>query len=686
MRKVIWLSNACILAALALILFLPSCQKEADGADRPQIPPAERDRLLGTVRQYQFGQSRLDLTRLEEWIRDSYGYPDIRLELETQLVAVLRDPQATADGKQWVCRQLSLIGTEISAPVLGGLLLDPKLADMARYALERMEAPAAGSELRQALAKTDGAVRIGIINSLGQRRERPASEPLIQLLSNPDEQTAMAAARALGNIDGPPAIQALDQARKTASGTLRQAVVDAYLACAEQQLAEGDARQARQIYEQLYVPQESRRVRIAALAGMVAAGSPDRIQRVIEAVQGDDNVLQAAALSLVRDMPGAEMTGKLTGILNTLAPAGQAALLAALADRRDKAALPAVTGSVESDSPEVRLAALEALGQLGDASVVPLLARKAVEGPGPEQQAARDSLDTLADPAVDARMIELLAGQDAARQVELVRSLAARGAEAATPEILRLAQSNEAAVRKASYQSLGDLAQQRDLDSLLRLLVAAKGPDVSEAEKMVLAVIRRSPDAPAATSLTLAALKQADNPEVTGSLLRVLGRLGTDPALAAVQEALTGPAREAAIRVLGDWPNAKPATVLRDLARQSDDARQAILATRGYIRLIGLDSERPVAQTVQMYQEAMGLAQRPEEKRAVLSGLANLKSLEALQIVAEAMDQPALQAEAASAAVKIAKSLSGHRDEVRAAMQKVLEVSKNNTVRGEAEK
>jgi hypothetical protein len=71
------------------------------------------------------------------------------------------------------------------------------------------------------------------------------------------------------------------------------------------------------------------------------------------------------------------------------------------------------------------------------------------------------------------------------------------------------------------------------------------------------------------------------------------------------------------------------------VAENSDNKVHRILALRGFVRLLGLETKRPAEETVAMYKEAMGLAPDVSEKRRVLSGLANTKSIAALQMAAD---------------------------------------------------
>ncbi len=681
MRKLKWISNGSILVLIGFVLALPSFVTAA-------IDQAELQSALKTVRTYKFGQSRLDLTKIEGYVRDSYGQPAVRQKLEAEFIDVLKSPDATSDGKRWVCRQLSLIGTAASTQVLGQLLLDKELSDMARYALERIDAPEATAQLRLGLAKTTGTMKVGIINSLGQRRDSLSKSELIKLLGSSDQDVAMAAARALGNIGGADAAQALSQAQAKAAGPLRRTIVDAYLSCAELALDAGHNAEALAIYQKLYTSGESRRVRIAALGGLIAAGSPNSENLVVQAVKSKDNVMQAAALSLVRDMKNPTLTGQLTRALGQLNAMGQVALIGALADRGDKAAQPAVVKCTGIPEVAVRVAALEALAKLGDAATVPLLAQKAASDNSEEKNAARQTLNTLPGAGVNAKMIALLDSSSPDVQAVLLSSLAVRGASEAVPNMLQKAKDADSTVRKAAMQALGDLADEKDMPKLVDLILTCTTQDLAGAEKMALNVIRRMQDKNAGTGAVLAGMGKTKDTNVKNALLRLVGRMGTDLGLLSVQAALQeADTRDTAIRVLSDWPNDKPAQDLRKVAQDSSDLRQSILATRGYISLIGKNAKRPEKQTLQMYDDAMQLAQRIDEKRLVLAGIAKLKSVEALHKVAGYLDDPSLQQEAASAAVKIAESFKGkNKTQVKPVMEKVLQVARSKSVKDKAQK
>jgi hypothetical protein len=136
---------------------------------------------------------------------------------------------------------------------------------------------------------------------------------------------------------------------------------------------------------------------------------------------------------------------------------------------------------------------------------------------------------------------------------------------------------------------------------------------------------------------------------------------------------------------LSDWPNDVPAGDLFIIAKSAGNQTHHALALRGYVRLIGLDTDRPATETVKMCSEAMQLAANPDEKKLVLSALANVKGIESLNMAASYLDDSNLQQEAAAAVVKIAEStLKDNPNETKAALEKVLDTANTDPLREQA--
>ncbi len=226
------------------------------------------DKAFDALKAYDWGQDRNVLQPIDDAVAASHGDDAAGKELETRLASLLGSDASHA-AKDYACRKLSLIGSAGSVPALAGLLGDEKLSHMARYALERMSGDEAVAAVRDALPKTKGRVKVGVINSLGVLRDAKSTSALAGLLGDSDKEIAAAAAAALGSIGNADAAKALG-AFKVPEG-LRAAVADACLACAEGLLADGKKAEATAIYKALAKPDQPKHVRVAAMRGMLSA-------------------------------------------------------------------------------------------------------------------------------------------------------------------------------------------------------------------------------------------------------------------------------------------------------------------------------------------------------------------------------------------------------------------------------
>jgi HEAT repeat protein len=225
--------------------------------------------LVKTLKAYDWGKSGAPLLAVDAEIRKIAGMPDRMTKLEGALLEVLQS-DAASGAKRGVCKSLSLIATERSAPVLEKMLVTAETTDMARYVLERMAPGAADSALRGAISKTNGRTLTGIVNSIGNRKDAMAAPALSRLLNGSDEAVAEAAACALGKIGGGEAIRALAGQRNSPRARVRAESADAYLVCAGRLAAEGKQSEADAMYRELSaegMPQATRLAAQRALKG-----------------------------------------------------------------------------------------------------------------------------------------------------------------------------------------------------------------------------------------------------------------------------------------------------------------------------------------------------------------------------------------------------------------------------------
>jgi len=666
-----------VLIASAVVLGFAAALLLAPGISRGDDLKAKADDAFAKLAAYDFGKDPGATAAIANLVAQSYGKPAERKDLASRLAAVLSS-SAPRGAKDFACRQLSVIGTGAEVPALAALLTDENLSHMARYALQRIPDAAACEAMRQAIGKVQGKLRVGMINSLGDRRFEGAVADLTGLLGDSDAAVAQAAAVALGKI-GPAGAAALGQALDRAAAPVRPAVAQGMLLCAEGFLAQGKRDDAAAIYDRLR-KSNVKAVRVAAARGAVLARQAAGIPILVEQLKGSDPDLFGAALVLVRELPGPEVTKALVAELAHLPPEKQVLLLEALADRADRAATAAVLSLAQQGEAKVRVTAIRALARLGDASVVPGLVALSVGGEGDVAAAALASLASLSGKDVDAAVQAVLGGPDAKARRVAIDVLGQRRVAAAAPSLLTAAADADESIRLAAVKALGETVALDNLPALVALGVKAKpGSELAAVEAALASACARMADREACAEIVAAAIPKADG-EAKVALLRTVGRVGGAKALAAVRTATMDAApnvRETAIRVLADWSDPAAMLQLVTLAKSSQNKTHKILALRGYIRLIGL-STQPADQKLALCKDALGLAERDEERKLVLGALGGVPTAEALAIVVPFLDNPATKDEAAAAAVSIGEKTAGsHAPQTAEAMKKALKVTAN---------
>ena len=170
-----------------------SAAKAAASRRKAALDKAAIDKAFEALKTFNWGvdhsKYRELLGPIDDAVPATHGDAAARKELETKLAAVLSSGASRA-AKDFVGRKLAIIGTAESVPALAALLPDKDLSHMARYALERIPAPEAGKALRDALAKTSGAEKAGVIGSLGARRDAESVADLAALVGDSDAAIA----------------------------------------------------------------------------------------------------------------------------------------------------------------------------------------------------------------------------------------------------------------------------------------------------------------------------------------------------------------------------------------------------------------------------------------------------------------------------------------------------------------
>lgn len=639
---------------------------------------------IDTLKSYKYGNTGgVDLRWVETQIGMASKDSSIRGQIEQKLIEALTVAK-TNDAKQFLCRQLRTIGTAKAVPQLESMLTDPEISHMARYALGRIDAPEAGEALHRALKKTSGKLQAGIINTLVKANYGRALGDFMKLIDNSDKDVAIAAIRATGHFPCSSSVSALRRARRSADKDIQVEIDAALLSSAEIFLANGDKKRSAAIYEDFYSGKYPGHLRVAGLRGLAAARGEGAAGLLVEAIKGDDAHLRRNAIGMMALIKGKKTTDIFVKLSRSLPADGQEQVVRSLALRGDVSAVPAIIEMTGNEHENVRLAALEALGDIGTAQAIKYLAKSAATAADRERRIARSSLVRMKGEGIDEAFISAINSGDTESRVEVIRAIGQRGTQKPFSTLHKVAKTDaDESVRREAILSMGRVGKATDLETLVQLAVTPREPgDRSSIEKAIVIIFNKIEDENAQAAPVITALKNAPD-EAKPILLSLLTRCATSQALDAVRACVKSSdnkVSDAAIRALGQWPDAAPAEELYQIASSSTNPVHKVLALRSYIRMAELTQDPMAA-----YNKAMKLASRADEIRLVLAGLHHAGSLEALEMAEKYMTDENMKAEAYMAGVKIA-NVYCWQDGARAkvTLDKIIAEAPNDNIRNQA--
>ena len=606
------------------------------------------------------------------------GHEEERVALCNRITERLGE-QTPLPARIWMIRQLERIGGAESLMALGLLLRDSnfQVRETARRALQLNPAAEVRDVIEAALAETrDDAWRIALINVLAARREEASVLVLTQYVSHANADVAAAAVAALADVGGSKARAALYRTWLNDKSPVKRNAEAGLLRTTETLITEGNTRAAARLYQDVYERCDTDAAYFAALNGMTRAQGLGALVSLIDHMKMDDPETALRAARLALEIPDEATALTLGLMMSKLPPHIQAVLIEGFGDFGDNTARSAVIKGVRGTEPEIRQAALRALRKIGNSSDLPLLIQIAARPDDPAREEARRTLALLPDKNAGEALVNLYATRtDAGERIEIIRACAARRYAGAIDTLLATLGKDDTDLQIAAYEALAELLPPEQLSKIGARLAGELAPTVREAaENAAVATALRDPQADDRCNALIAGLPHSKG-EAKASLVRVLGRLGGRKAWEAVHSQYPNEdpvVADAVVRALSDWPDALALHDLLKLAQHSSEDAHRVLALRGYVRLVRLPSQRKPQETYKMLEPALSCATRAEEKKLVLSALAEVRSVDALMLVEPSLNDAELRDEAALAMLKIAKSLCAEQPEAAlAAVAKV---------------
>ena len=634
--------------------------------------------LLDIIFKYEFGDSRAWLNDFEDLLRQIHDRPEIYPEIEKLMIEFLQSDAAVL-GKQYICKQLGIIGSEQSVPVLSKMLLIPSEYDMALMALEPIDDPTVDKVLIKALSKTKGEARVGIINSLGVRETPDAVKSLSKLIFDADPLISSSSISSLGKISTDQARKSLGSAYQKASPPLKWQIADSWLKTADEMLSK---EQANPIYGQVFKDDPPVSIKTAALIGIINTCLCDPSDYLIPILKDGDQAMQEAVIPLIRNLEVGSNMEVFINELPNLADDLKIQMVLALADRRDPAARVLLLDMIRSENPNVRLPALMSFTDHATSADVVLLASLASKTRGREKEMARQCLNSMKGENIDDAILSVVKKACPEERVELIRSMGYRNVVSGIDILLISATHTDRKVRIESFRTLGKLGTPEYLPEVIQLMINSNSSaERNEAEKAVISIASAKNDQSTRSDEILEIIEDLENQNALISCINVLGNLGTDKSLPVLREYLVKDdenIRIAVIKALSIWPDASPREDLMTTLRNTKNIKEHTLALQGYIDLTLLDSDLSEDEKAGALGKAMEMTQNENEQKTVISGIANVQSLSALRLAVGLIDKKVLQSEVEMAILRISGRIGRvYPEETRIILNQLLNNSQN---------
>ena len=274
--------------------------------------------------------------------------------------------------------------------------------------------------------------------------------------------------------------------------------------------------------------------------------------------------------------------------------------------------------------------------------------------------------------------------KDEARRNRLLEAISLRRATCFIPLFEEFLSHENDNTRNISVGGLEGIADARAIPTLVnRWFLENENKGLKDRiENVIVNLSARLSDADGRGE-ALCRVADSRNDAEKAAMLPMIGRVGGQRAKELVLNMLnTGSdaLKNAAFQALCNWPDASVADELAGLA-QGDDAK-ARQASRAYIRIVTLREERPVAESMKLFENAMSLAKSTEDRQLLLTRIETARSMEVFRYAVKFLDDAELQQAACRAAIDMANDHGfyvNNRKEIDPVLDKVMNITQDNS-------
>jgi len=585
------------------------------------------------------------------------------------------------ENKAFIIRQLEIVGDDNAVSYLQKYLSDERLADPAARALVKINSANAGKALLDALKGSSGAIRLTLIQALGDAGYKNAAPAIEALANSNDAKQNKEVYYALANIAAPSSQKLLSGAAKKVNyGYDVSDATMAYFTYLNKLAENGQAVVAEKAATEILntaIGDKQIAARTAALKLLVNIKGEKSTPLLIAATKASNAQYREAALKFAGKYINNDNASVWIKQLATAGKAQKAEIITMLGNKQITAAQPAVLSALKSADPDIKLAAIKASGRIGGEQAIPALLSIMKSGNKTEVDAAKTSLLSLKGNAVVEQSAKALSSMPSYAKASLIEVLAARGADNYTNDIITLAQSNDTLTNKAAFAALKSTATTASLPQLYPLLLSADNETKADAVQDAIVSANNTIADTAQRLQQVQAEMQKAPADKQYRFFPLLAATGSKDALPIVTSAFANGddnTKQAVIDALSNWPTSAATEPLFKLAEQSANTA---LSEKSFTSVMNFINDGGFAgdQKLLLLRRAMPLAKTAAQKQQVLKAVGRCNSLTALVYAAGYMDDASVNQDAAHTVANIALNNTSYTGNiVKTALEKTMTI------------
>jgi type 1 glutamine amidotransferase len=599
--------------------------------------------VLPQVGAWTFGEDQTALSKVEGLAKASAHDEALADLLRESMAIQLKAESTTDDARDFILRLFAERWPHKSVEAASEYLIHDRLSNLARRVMEGARNKAAEQALLVALDQAEGTIKLGLLQSIGEAGSNRSIESLMTVVESGEQkpsQRAVAALGALGTVQTGESLKAL---ARHADGSLREAIIEARIACARNLNRKGDSENAKSILLEIMVSGEGAPGYFPALRVLATVSEEAALEVLLKGLEKEAGDYCAEYMTVVYLTKSSISTQRLIELIDNLPVEKGDSLFGALHRRSSSALLKAAKARLESKSPAVQKWVLYVLGGFGSNDVVVPILEKASSNNAEIAEAAQRALDRLNADGTNEILFNILEQEPGLENtglvVEAMSALARRSAPTILPEALEHLSSSQRELRNAAVAALEIAATESDVPLLLDTLnKASEKRLIRSLEKIIAPLLLRIETTDTMRSLLQGALGTSSG-DSRLALLRLTASL-EDENVFEMLTSLDKEEKERAeiIRALADWDSSSAVEYLFNKLNSDPVDKNRRLALRGYLRQNGRLAQRDESAALEGIQRVMEAIISKEEKQQLLSTLGRIQHPEALAIAKDYLE------------------------------------------------